>query len=264
MDSPKAAAGFLYRARRPTNTYEETVRRLLQAIRLGVIAPAERLPSERELADMLKVSRDTVREALSTLVEHGYVVSKRGRYGGTFVVDTLPDPESSAPSSVKLDEEELHNISVLRRVLDVGAARVAAGRDLAAAERAALQTALDESLNADPADYRRLDSKLHLTIAECTGAHDLVRLVADLRTRVNEVLGTIPLLPPNLTNSNEQHRAIVQAILAGQPDLAAQAMLEHVEGSNALLRGFLSEDVEYQQFARFRPPGTDAPTRPRG
>lgn len=240
MDSPGAATAFLQRGRKPTNSYEETVERLLQAIRLGIIAPAERLPSERDLADLLKVSRNTVRDALSTLVDHGYVISKRGRYGGTFVVDALPDHDLSVTHSGELDEDEFRNISVLRRVLDVGAARVAAARDLTAAERAALQAVLDESMRADAADYRRLDSKLHLTIAELTGSTDLVRLMADLRTRVNDALGALPLLPPNLTNSNDQHAAIVHAILAGYPDAAAQAMSEHVEGSDALLRGFLT------------------------
>ncbi|GAA3936256.1 FadR/GntR family transcriptional regulator [Microbacterium soli] len=240
MDASAAATAFLHRGRRPTNTYEETVERLLQAIRLGIIAPAERLPSERDLAELLKVGRNTVREALSTLVEHGYVVSKRGRYGGTFVADALPERDVAVGRRRELDEEELENISVLRRVLDVGAARVTAGRDLTAAERATLQAVLDESMTANAADYRRLDSKLHLTIAELTGSSDLVRLMADLRTRVNQALGALPLLAPNLTNSNDQHSAIVHAILAGYPDVAAQAMLEHVEGSDALLRGFLT------------------------
>jgi len=241
MDSSRTTAAFLSRGRRPTNTYEETVERLLQAIRLGVIAPAERLPSERELVEMLKVSRATVRDALATLIEHGYVISKRGRYGGSFVVENLPERDASIGTPAKLEESELENISVLRRVLDVGAARVAAGRDLSAAERATLQDVLDESLRASTADYRRLDSKLHLAIAEATGSQDLVRLMADLRTRLNNALGALPLLARNLSHSNEQHTAIVHAILAGQPDVAAQAMIEHVEGSDALLRGFLSD-----------------------
>jgi len=244
MNTNSAVSAFLSRTRRPTNTYEETVQRLLQAIRLGIIPPGQQLPPERELVTMLKVSRDTVREALATLTEHGYVLSRRGRYGGSFVVDTLPDLDTSVSMTFPLDGEELDNVAVLRRVLDVGSARVAAERDLTSSERAALQEVLEESMNADEATYRRLDSRLHLTIAELTGSRTLVRLMADLRTRVNEVLDVIPVLPPNLSHSNEQHAAIVHAILTGQPDLAAQAMLEHVEGSNALLRGFLANAGE--------------------
>ena len=81
---------LLLRPVRGGNTYEETVERLLQTIRLGLALPGVQLPPERELATMLDVSRDTVRLAISSLVDAGYLVVKRGRYGGTFVADNLP------------------------------------------------------------------------------------------------------------------------------------------------------------------------------
>lgn len=232
---------LLVRAVRPTNAYEETMQRLLQSVRLGLIRPGERLPAERELANMLKVSRDTVREALATLADAGYVVSRRGRYGGTFVVDELPlESELPAAASV-VGAEEVEDTATLRRVLEVGAAREAAGRELSAEERAMLSRTLEECSGANDAQHRRLDSRLHLLIAELSGSPSLVPLVANLRTRVNALLDGIPMLRPNLAHSNAQHEAIVSAILAGRPDSAAEAMLEHVEGSTALLRGFLSD-----------------------
>ncbi|PII83688.1 GntR family transcriptional regulator [Leucobacter sp. OLJS4] len=231
---------LLIRAERPTNAYEETVQRLLQSIRLGMIGPGERLPAERDLAVMLKVSRDTVREALATLAEAGLVLSRRGRYGGTFVVDALPDESALRPARAELGEAEVEDTTVLRRVLEVGAAREAAARDLSADERAALARALEECRASDDANHRRLDSRLHLLIAELSGSPSLVPLVADLRTRVNALLDEIPMLRPNLSHSDAQHEAVVSAILAGRPQSAAEAMLEHIEGSAALLRGFLS------------------------
>ena len=71
----------------PATRFEDTVGRLLQTIRLGVLAPGESLPPERELAARLGVSRDTVREAIKSLADAGYLVSRRGRYGGTFLAD---------------------------------------------------------------------------------------------------------------------------------------------------------------------------------
>ena len=68
----------------------------------------------------------------------------------------------------------------------------------------------------------------------------LVPLLADNRTRINELLDRFPLLARNIEHSNEQHEAIVLAILAGDADGAADAMREHLEGSGALLRGFLA------------------------
>src|SRR5918911_5732921 len=71
-------------------TFEETVERLGTAIRLGVLAPGARLPAERELAEELQISRSTLRQALTTLVQSGLLVSRRGRSGGTFVADEPP------------------------------------------------------------------------------------------------------------------------------------------------------------------------------
>lgn len=240
MHVPSEGIELLIGAVRPINAYEETIRRLLQSIRLGLIPPGDRLPAERELASMLKVSRDTVRDALSTLSEAGYVVSRRGRYGGTFVVDELPSPSALRTEGAELGEDEIEDTTVLRRVLEVGAAREAAARDLSAEDRAALVLALEECAAADVSDHRRLDSRLHLLIAELSGSPSLVPLVANLRSRVNALLDDIPVLAPNLAHSHAQHEAIVSAILAGRSESAAEAMREHIEGSAALLRGFLS------------------------
>lgn len=225
----------VYRPVRSGNSLEDTVARLMQTVRLGVVAPGRALPSERELALRFSVSRDTVREAIRELADAGYLVSKRGRYGGTFVSDPLP---SATPAS-QATAAELDDILGLRDILEVGAARAAAARSLDQAERAALWTRLGETAASATADYRRLDSRLHLTIAEVVGVPSLVTLVADNRSRVNELLDSFPLLPRNIEHSNRQHEAIVMAILAGDVDGAAGAMREHLDGSRALLRGFL-------------------------
>ena len=146
-----------------------------------------------------------------------------------------------APGPVPSPREliaEIEDTAVLRRVLEVGAAREAAARNLTADERASLSHALDACRAASDADHRRLDSRLHLIIAELSGSGSLVPAIASLRTRVNALLDEIPMLRPNLAHSDDQHTAIVGAILAGRPEVAAAAMMEHVEGSTALLRGF--------------------------
>ena len=190
---------------------------------------------------MLEVSRDTLREAIGSLAEAGWVVARRGRYGGTFVSDELP---AATPIAAGEDRDPLgpaahvEDTLALRAVIEVGVARRAAESELAAGDRERLWQAYEECRTADGAQYRMADSRLHLLIAEVIGAPSLIPLVADVRMRVNELLDGIPLLAPNIAHSNEQHRAIVGAILRGSPDDAAAAMAEHIEGTEALLRGF--------------------------
>ena len=139
---------------RPGNAFEDTVSLLLQTIRLGVVAPGEALPPERELAARLGVSRDTVREAIKSLADAGYLVSRRGRYGGTFLADELPTP---AEGDVSITRAEIDDALRLREILEGGAARVAAARTLTAAERELLWSRMADVRSAKPADYRRLD-----------------------------------------------------------------------------------------------------------
>ena len=75
---------------RAGNGFEEALEQILQVVRLGLVPGGERLPAERELADRLGISRVTLREVLKVLQDQGLVESRRGRYGGTFVLPPRP------------------------------------------------------------------------------------------------------------------------------------------------------------------------------
>ncbi|CAB4629137.1 unannotated protein [freshwater metagenome] len=233
---PLGSSSLLLKRTRSANAFEETVERILQTIRLGLIQPGDRLPGEREIASLLGVSRDTVREAASALGAAGYLTTRRGRYGGTFISDSLPAEYGKANLA---NSSEITDILVFREVVECGAAYAAANAELTRDVRGALQDAHEQTSAAEPSDYRRLDSRLHLLIAEVTGSEKLIAEVAYSRMRVNELLDNIPLLPPNIAHSNEQHEKIIGAILKGNPSVAQSAMRDHLAGSAALLRGFL-------------------------
>src|SRR5918911_293820 len=84
-----AAVAAVFEPVQTATTFEETVDRL------GLLAPGSRLPSERELAEQLAISRSTLRQAITALVESGHLTSVRGRSGGTFVVPEPPLAEGS-------------------------------------------------------------------------------------------------------------------------------------------------------------------------
>jgi DNA-binding FadR family transcriptional regulator len=235
-----AVAPGPFRPVRGGNAFEETVERLLQAIKLGLVQAGDRLPPERELAGQLRVSRMTLREALADLQRAGYVESRRGRLGGTFVRYVPAD--GAVPAAGALERArgaDLDDVLALRRVLEVGAVELAARRELTADEAALLADRLTECAAAAGSGYRQRDSRLHLALAELSGAPSLAAAVADVRMRLNDLLDAIPLLPGNIRHSEEQHAAVVAAVLAGDPDRARAEMAGHVDGTAALLRGFL-------------------------
>ncbi len=219
-----------------SNAFEECVQRLLQLVKLGLVAPGERLPPERELAARLEVSRATLRSALHSLADAGWVQSRRGRHGGTFV---LPRPQVATRAPAGDLRGQLDDVLVLREVLEVGAAAAAAAFPVRADAATDLQRMLGECRTAGPDRYRALDSRLHLAIAAHARSPSLSAAVADVRVRLNDLLDQIPLLSRNIEHSNDQHDRVVRAVVQGRPEAAREAMAEHLAASAALLRGFL-------------------------
>ena len=222
------------------NAFEVTIERLAQSIRLGVLVEGDRLPPERELADTLGVSRVTLREAIKALRDAGLVESRRGRGGGTFVA--APRREQARPRDTieAAIGHSLDDVLALRKVVEPGGAALAAGRTLSAADRSSLLGYLRAATDCDPQDRRRADSRLHLAIAAIGGSALVTAVVADVQMRLDELLRAIPVIPGNIAHSDRQHAMIVEAILGGQADRARTEMEEHVDGTAALLRGFLS------------------------
>lgn len=227
---------------RAGNAFEETVERLLQAIKLGVVPPGDKLPPERELAVRLGISRVTLREAIRALSEAGYLDVRRGRYGGAFVTYVPPQPDAGDLRQVvaEMGSDDLSDALTFRLAVECGAAQVLAASRLAEDRRQVLLQRLSELNEAPIEDYRRLDTAFHLSIAELTGSTLLATACADARSRVSDLLNAIPMLQVNLDHAAVQHRAIVDAILAGDPDGARRAVTEHLEGTAALLRAFLA------------------------
>lgn len=236
-DSPFGTSYSVLRPVRGGNAFEETIEHILQTIKLGIFAPAEKLPPERELAELLGVSRATLRDALGELQSAGYLEVQRGRYGGTFVSTSAVQ---GAGNAGPLDPAEVEDVLLFRAIIEPAAAALSAKADLSAAARRHLQVCLSEVSSASAEGYRPRDSRFHIAIAELSGSASLVGAVAETRARLNELLDRIPLLGTNLEHANEQHAEIAEAILRGDSPAAEQAMIGHLEGTASLLRGFLA------------------------
>ncbi|MFC9315917.1 FadR/GntR family transcriptional regulator [Streptomyces nigra] len=223
---------------RAGNGFEEALEQILQVVRLGLVPGGERLPAERELAERLGISRVTLREVLKVLQDQGLVESRRGRYGGTFV---LPRTETPGEEELRrrLKDVDVEDALRFREVLEVGAAGLCAAHGLDERQADRLREALARTHDAPLSEYRRLDTLLHLTLAELAGSPTLTAQYAAVRASVNDLLDCIPLLVRNLEHSQRQHTAVVEAVIEGNADEAREIMREHCAGTAALLRGFL-------------------------
>jgi DNA-binding FadR family transcriptional regulator len=228
-------------------------------IKLGMVGPGERFPAERELAAQLGISRPTLREAIRELQQAGYVESRRGRSGGTFVTGAPPAPDRGELRRLaREDGAKLADALTFRLAVETGAAeglaqvmaessapsrsdrRARPDQPAGPGARQVLLARLADVNGACPQDYRRLDTLFHLSIAELTGSSLLTAACADARMRLNDLLNAIPVLQRNIDHTAGQHTAIASAILAGDSERARRVTAEHLEGTAALLRGFLS------------------------
>jgi GntR family transcriptional regulator, transcriptional repressor for pyruvate dehydrogenase complex len=242
---PASLPDAVLRPVRDGNAFENTVEHLAMAIRLGVFTEGERLPSERDLAERLKVGRATLREAIGALRQAGLVRTRRGRSGGTVVLyrgrpPSGPDADTTDVTRPRHTPAEVADALAFRGVVEPGAARLAARADLSADQRSWLRDTLRATVGIEDDGARRVaDSRLHLAIATLSGSARLVEAVSQARALTADLLGGIPVLAPNIAHSDAQHAEIVEAVLAGDHRRAHVVMEEHCEATSALLRALL-------------------------
>jgi GntR family transcriptional repressor for pyruvate dehydrogenase complex len=222
------------------HAFEGCVEQLATAIRLGVYPVGSVLPPERELADRLAVSRATLREAIAALRQAGLVETRRGRGGGSTVTSRARGRLTGLAKVSAVTKSEWLDALEFRRVVEPGAAHLAAGHTLTEPDRerlAATEAAVHDATGKRA--HRQADSRLHLTIASLSGSERLQEAVTSVQSTLDTMLGAIPSLEPNIGHSHQQHRLICTAILKGRPDRARKVMEDHCDDTAALLRGLL-------------------------
>jgi DNA-binding FadR family transcriptional regulator len=222
-----AALAGVFEPVRPATTFEETVERLGTAIRLGLLPAGSRLPSERDLADQLRISRSTLRQALTTLVQSGHLVSARGRTGGTFVAERPPLAEAED----KPLGDEAWAVLDYRVAVETGATILAAERLRELVEQMAKVTDFEE--------YRRADIRFHIGISEAAGSPRLVRAMTEVQGQMSDLISLIPHPEQVLTHSNAQHKRLVTLLSRRQAGVAVGIMREHIEGTEHILAGLI-------------------------
>jgi DNA-binding FadR family transcriptional regulator len=221
---------------RPPTTFEETVERLGTAIRAGILPAGSKLPSERTLADQLRISRTTLRQALTALVQSGHLVSLRGRGGGTFVTERPPLAEvDRSPLG-----EDAWSVLDLRVAIETGATVLAAERAESTHldrldQLVARMEEVSESGRFDP--YRRADIRFHIGIAEAAQSPRLVSAMTEVQSQMSDLITLIAHPPEVLLHANDQHRRLAWLLRRGDTLRAVEVMREHMEGTEHILAG---------------------------
>lgn len=192
----------------------------------GELAPGERLPSERELADRLDVSRVSVREALRELENRGMIDRRPGR--GTIVLapeDRMATTRLGIPKSL---QPELRDIMELRAIVEPPIARIAAAR-ATSRDLVQLRELLESMEQAvSSSHYAELDRAFHQAIAQYSHNPLLVLINAQIAEQIAPSRSERYQTEQRRLVSSSAHRRIYEAIAGGDGDSAEGEAREHV------------------------------------
>ena len=230
--------GPLRRANLPSGIAD----RLRGQIATGQLKPGEQLPGHRELATMFSVSVGSVREAISMLVSEGLIATRAGR--GTFVAegsDGLPPMWTSSP----LDRAKVEELIDAREILEGAIAAWAAVR--ATPDHIEQLRSIIERMqegNDDAAIFLQADVELHLLLAESAGNRYMHKAMTGIRSMLRRDLELGAELSirrrGDLRFAVDEHRRLVEAIAARDPDGAREAMIQVISRNRENVLGMYS------------------------
>jgi GntR family transcriptional regulator, transcriptional repressor for pyruvate dehydrogenase complex len=207
---------------------EEVAGQIKESILTGHFKAGDRLPSERDLAEAFQVSRVAIREALRSLENSGFIITRQGATGGAFVTDLTFNHLSKAFVDLFLSEKiSIPELYRVRLLIEPEVARLAASH--ITPHYAKL---LREALKAEERPIESLDedverkTAVHFLLAEMCGNRffeALMRSFMELTHRVIQV-GDPDF---HYIHPAGMHRPIVEAVLAGNASKAAQTMKKH-------------------------------------
>ncbi|KKW67560.1 transcriptional regulator [Lampropedia cohaerens] len=235
---------------------------LLVKVQQGQWRAGQRLPSERTLADELRVSRTSLREAIQRLVSQGVLESRRG--DGTYVQERrqsflLPGTFEPLATLLVQDPEYRYDVLEARTALESSTAWHAALR-ATQADKDRICRCFDVMLkyqrSGDNDLSARADAQFHLAIAEASHnvvllrvMHSLFELVLSTVTQNRRTMFTLAT-PEAMVSLTEQHEALMQAIVEGDPARARKCIEEHLAFVHDTVRRLDEDDARRERYAK--------------
>jgi len=236
MQNTKSKAEGGYEMFKPINQeqdslYEKVLKSLKSSIAEGKLKPGDKLPAERVLAQMLGISRTSLRVALKLLSAEGLVEIKHGK--GVFIAEKdTDDIIKKFSEKIFIENDTLKDFFQIRKVLETQGAKWAAEKgnhEQIANLESIVTTTLAELTANKKLDYAILaehDLKFHTCLAEASGNPVLIRIMQNLIDLFNET--RVHSLSVRPYNSINEHLEIVKAVKSRSSENAGDAMLVHL------------------------------------
>lgn len=214
---------------------EEIYEQIRQLILDGSISPGERLPSERNMMEMMHRSRPTIREAMRMLERDGYIKTYSGSSGAVVQELTIDNAVQSLENIMRFQHLNMENVLEFRRMTESIAAELAARRrteeDLQKLKDILENT---EKTLGNPDKFILCDLQFHLAVADASKNTMYTIMLQVCRDMIGEALKNV-LAKGNRSEQAERyprilkvHKLIYQTISDGQTDRAFQAMSQHL------------------------------------
>jgi GntR family transcriptional repressor for pyruvate dehydrogenase complex len=209
------------------STLEVIVQQIKDQIKKGILKPGEKLPSERKLADLLGVSRSSIREAIQALAFSGYLEVNQGK--GTYILEMATKYDEIANFFSEFSNYSLDYLMEARIMLEGEFARLAAlnasQEEIDVIEKIFNEIAKSKDLNS----FVVKDLEFHLTIAKATHnpfMYGLMKIIGEmLYKETNRIIGKSRY---TRENTIETTRDLVQAIKQRDAEKAKELMGEHI------------------------------------
>ena len=220
----------------PVRLYESVIEQIMNLIKNNKLKPGDKLPPERELAEKLSISRNSLREAFRVLESRGLIKSQAG--GGRYIREIRKNGYSNTENIIlSLEKSSILELLEAREIFEVKIAKIAAQRatveDTELIERALNKMNEEEELKDDK--KTESDTEFHLAIARASHNFvftNIIRLHLDLLRDTREKTQQIP---GRREERWREHQVILQAIKERDSKKAGEAMLKHLRNVREVL-----------------------------
>lgn len=212
--------------------YTQIIDQIKESIISGELKKGDRLPSERVMSEQLGVARATVREAIRSLEMMGLIECVQGE--GNFITNNLENTLAE-PIAIMfiLNHGKIREINELRRGLEMEAIKLATARITPQAVKKLEELCRIMETSVNQAEQAEADKQFHYEIAKAADNGLIMNILNASATLIESQIKDSRLKifssEKNNDSTNTQHRKVLEAIQAKDPDQAVLAMQTHMD-----------------------------------